>query len=100
MVRDIEMKVFPSFIEDDCKIIFSFRFVKDKISIGEAVIHTYVGELFKKQDSLNTIAYCQEFSILEEYRNTSFKNIMDFLKIIGIKRFYFTSNGREEEKVI
>ncbi|WP_442596364.1 hypothetical protein [Neobacillus sp. D3-1R] len=98
MKKEFEMKVLPSFQEDE--IIFSFRFMKEKNNIGEAVIHTYASDIFQKQESLHTIAFCKEFFILEEYRNVSLKKIMDFLKMIGIRRFNFESNGRIEEKFI
>ncbi|HYK74963.1 MAG TPA: hypothetical protein VEV44_17855 [Pseudoneobacillus sp.] len=100
MIRDIDMKVLPSFKEEECQITFSFRFSKEKTNIGEAIIHTAMGDLFKKSNTLHTVAYCEQFSIVEEYRNISLKKLMDFLKVIGIQRFSFTSNGKVEEKII
>jgi hypothetical protein len=84
MLHEIEMKVSPTFIENECKIVFCFRFIKDKIHIGEVIVHTYM-ERIKKKKKPHTIAYCSEMSILEEYKTISLEKLYDFLKIIGIK---------------
>jgi hypothetical protein len=84
MEHEIEMKVSPTFIENECIIVFCFRFIKDKIHIGEVIIHTSM-ERLKKRKPL-TIAYCSEMRILEEYKTISLEKLYDFLNIIGIKR--------------
>jgi hypothetical protein len=88
MEHDIEMEVLPTFIENECKIVFSFRFIKDRIHIGEVIIHTCLEKLKKKKPL--TIAYCSEMRILEEYRTISLKKLIDFLNIIGIKKISLT----------
>ncbi|MBR8644356.1 hypothetical protein KEH51_06005 [[Brevibacterium] frigoritolerans] len=37
---DINMKVQPSFYDDECAIVFSFYFDKATRNIGEAVVYT------------------------------------------------------------
>lgn len=37
---DINMKVNPSFFNDECAIVFSFSFVRESKKIGEAIIYT------------------------------------------------------------
>lgn len=91
MSREIEMRVLPTFMEEECAIVFSFHFIKDQIKIGEVIILTCM-EKFKKKPL--TIAYCQEFSILEKYKNTSMRMLMNFLKIIGINRFTIAKNKK------
>jgi hypothetical protein len=83
MEHEIEMKVLPTFIENECKIVFCFRFIKGKIHIGDVIIDTYM-EKFKKKKPL-TIAYCSKVQILEEYKTITMKKLYDFLKIIGIQ---------------
>lgn len=104
-MNEVEMKVLPSFKEEECSIIFSFHFKNGHQKIGEAVICT-CSEAFltarhgmkefnfsamsgKSQDLQSTIAYFKEFQIVEEYKRASFRKILEFLKIIGIKKFMY-----------
>lgn len=90
MGSEMEMEVSPSFIENECKIVFSFRFILDKQKVGDVTIFTCMEKLKKKKrESFHTIAYCSEFSILEEYRHIMMAKLMNFLNIIGIQRFLF-----------
>jgi hypothetical protein len=88
MEHEIEMRVLPTFFDNECKIAFCFRFIKDKIHIGEVIIHTCVEKLKKKKPL--TIAYCNEIRILEEYKTISLRKLTDFLNIIGIQRICLT----------
>jgi hypothetical protein len=88
MEHEIEMKVLPTFFENECKIAFCFRFIKDKIHIGEVIIYTCMEKLKKKRPL--TVAYCSEMRILEEYKTISLKKLIDFLNIIGIQRISLT----------
>jgi ABC-type Mn2+/Zn2+ transport system ATPase subunit len=97
MERQIEMKVFPTYLEDECTIIFSFRFIKDKVNIGEVIIHTCMGEIMKKKKKLQTIAYCRKFSIMEEYLPITVAKLMEFLHMIGVQRFNFVKNKKADQ---
>lgn len=88
MEHEIEMKVLPTFFENECKIAFCFRFIKDKIHIGEIIIHTCMEKLKKKKPL--TIAYCSEIRIVEEYKAISLTKLIDFLNMIGIDRISLT----------
>ena len=94
---DINMKVQPSFYDDECAIVFSFYFVEATRKIGEAVVYTcdksnckivnHFIDTSKKQDGQGheKIAYIKEFSIVDEYQATSMEKIQHFLNVIGIK---------------
>jgi hypothetical protein len=84
MLHEIEMKVSPTFIDNECKIVFCFRFIKDKIHIGEVIVHTCMENLKKKKRPL-TIAYCSEMRILKEYETISLEKLYGFLNMIGIQ---------------
>ncbi|MFJ8070442.1 hypothetical protein ACIQZD_16025 [Peribacillus sp. NPDC096447] len=90
---DINMKVQPSFYDDECAIVFSFYFDEATRKIGEAVVYTCKESDDKEssQDHIDTdvqekIAYLKEFSIVDEYQATSMKKIQHFLNVIGIKK--------------
>ncbi|MFF2287577.1 hypothetical protein [Peribacillus butanolivorans] len=90
---DINMKVQPSFYDEECAIVFSFYFDKATKKIGEAVVYTCKksNEKGYNQDNIDTdiqenIAYIKEFSIVDEYQATSMKKIQHFLDVIGIKK--------------
>jgi hypothetical protein len=83
MAEDIEMKVLPSYIDGECTIVFSFRFLKGSIKIGEVIIQTC---------KPNSNAYCCKFSIAEEYKQSSMMKLMSFLKIIGVQELAFGSH--------
>ena len=90
---DINMKVQPSFYDDECAIVFSFYFDRATRKIGEAVVYTCEKSNEKEgnQDHIDTnvqekIAYIKEFSIVDEYQATSMKKIKHFLNVIGIKK--------------
>ncbi|WP_285767886.1 hypothetical protein [Peribacillus sp. SI8-4] len=90
---DINMKVQPSFYDDECAIVFSFYFDEATRKIGEAVVYTCEESKEEEcnQDHIDTdvqgkIAYIKEFSIVDEYQATSMKKIQHFLSVIGIKK--------------
>jgi hypothetical protein len=105
MMNEVEMKVMPSYREEECSIIFSFHFKDGRQKIGEAVICTcseaflsarsdlkefsFTPKAGKNSSIQNTIAYFTEFQIIEEYKRASLKKIMEFLNIIGIKKFLY-----------
>lgn len=89
---EIEMKVIPSFIDEELAIVFHFEFKKSQMKIGEATVCTY-----KHTDSQtnpqtlgargfrkNKYAMLKEFEVIEEYKFTAFKKINHFLRVIGI----------------
>ena len=95
---DINMKVQPSFYDDECAIVFSFYFDRAAKKVGEAVVYTCKKSNEKKynQDDIDTdepldptsqekIAYIKEFSIVDEYQASSMKKIQHFLDVIGIQ---------------
>lgn len=95
---DINMKVQPSFYDDECAIVFSFYFDRAAKKVGEAVVYTCKKSNEKKynQDNIDTdelldptsqekIAYIKEFSIVDEYQASSMKKIQHFLDVIGIE---------------
>ncbi|MGG4265313.1 hypothetical protein [Peribacillus simplex] len=90
---DINMKVQPSFYDEECAIVFSFYFDEATRKIGEAVVYTCKKSDEKEysHDYIDTdiqekIAYIKEFSIVDEYQATSMKKIQHFLNVIGIKK--------------
>ncbi|MGD6842981.1 hypothetical protein ACQCVH_10740 [Bacillus infantis] len=102
MERELDMQILPSFCDEECAIVFSFQFKARQQKIGEAVIYTCSGEQ-QDQDTkqlssgytlrteytegfpVNNIAYIREFSVMEEYKQKSYRDLLDFLKVIGIK---------------
>ncbi|MCA1040491.1 hypothetical protein LCM00_13340 [Bacillus infantis] len=106
MEKDFEMRVLPSFCDEQCTIVFSFSFRIGKKKIGEAIILTCSAGLkeasqsvlLQKNDplpepSLNgTIAYVKEFEVIEEFKGRSFAKVMEFLKIIGVEQFVYGMN--------
>ncbi|MGG3495767.1 hypothetical protein ABES08_08215 [Peribacillus simplex] len=90
---DINMKVQPSFYDEECAIVFSFYFDEATRKIGEAVVYTCKKSNEKEysHDHIDTdvqekIAYIKEFAIVDEYQATSMKKIQHFLNVIGIKK--------------
>ncbi|MEK3798634.1 hypothetical protein MHI18_10245 [Peribacillus sp. FSL H8-0477] len=88
---DINMKVNPSFFDDECAIVFSFSFIRESKKIGEAIIYTCEEsgeeEIYAIHDEQKEkIAYLREFSIVEEYHEPSMRKIQHFLNILGIKK--------------
>lgn len=84
MEREIEMEVQPAFIENECTIVFSFRFILEKNHVGEVVIRTCLEQLKKNKPEIK--AYCCEMTVLEEYKENSMEKLWRFLKMIGIRR--------------
>lgn len=97
---DLEMKVQPAFLDDECAIVFSFYFCKASRKMGEAIIYTYDEKAAdqkrvtdieaymrkkRKSHGAGKVAYMKEFSICEEYEDISLNKIMNFLEIIGIQ---------------
>ncbi|WP_421381971.1 hypothetical protein ACOJQI_21530 [Bacillus salacetis] len=91
-MREVEMKVIPSFIDDELAIVFHFDFKESQMKIGEATVYTY-----KHTDSQanpqtsgpkgfrkNKYAILKEFEVIEDYKSTAFKKINHFLNVIGI----------------
>lgn len=88
---DVEMKIRPSFYDEECAIVFSFYFDVGAGKVGEAVIYTCEEKkpvLTSFNDSLckEKIAFVKEISIVEEYKDASMKKMKDFLNILGIKK--------------
>lgn len=97
---ELEMKVQPAFLDDECAIVFSFYFSKASRKIGEATIYTYEEKAAdqkrvtdiegymrgkRKSNGSGKVAYMKEFSICEEYEDISLNKMMHFLEIIGIQ---------------
>lgn len=105
MMNEVEMKVMPTYRDEECSIIFSFHFKNGRQKIGEAVIctcseafltarsdmkeFTFISKAGKHSSLQNTIAYFTEFQIVEEYKRASLRKIIEFLNIIGIKKFLY-----------
>lgn len=94
---DINMKIHPSFYDDECAIVFSFSFIRDTQKIGSATIYTCeeTGSspgrpaewLYEEEnDPREKIAYVRECSIHDEYYEQSMEKISGFLKVIGINK--------------
>ncbi|SFC22818.1 hypothetical protein SAMN05443252_102291 [Bacillus sp. OV322] len=90
---DINMKVQPSFFDEECAIVFSFYFDQEAKKIGEAVIYTCEEEDCLKKDCQadskelkEKVAYVEQFSIVKEYQSASMEKITQFLNILGIKK--------------
>jgi hypothetical protein len=89
---EVEMKVIPSFIDDELAIVFHFEFKSSQMKIGEATVYIY-----KHTDSQtnpqssgpkgfrkNKYAALKDFEVIEEYKFTALKKINHFLRVIGI----------------
>jgi hypothetical protein len=110
MEKELEMRILPSFCDEECAIVFSFHFKAKQQKIGEAVIYTCSKE-YQDQDTkmlssgcrlqretdglpVNNIAYIKEFSVMEEYKQKSYRSLLEFLGIIGIKDCIFQAGTR------
>ena len=107
---DINMKVQPSFYDDECAIVFSFYFDRAAKKVGEAVVYTCkkthehrhtldnidTGEHNDPKSGQDKVAYLKEFSIVDEYQASSMKKIQHFLDVIGIEN----SIGQHHQKKV
>lgn len=98
MENELEMRILPSFCEENSDIIFFVDFNLKAQKIGEAIIYTCSegyqrGDLSHSKENLlnikKKIAYIKEFDVIEEYQTTSLKNVVDFLRVIGIQNYVF-----------
>jgi hypothetical protein len=106
MEKELEMRILPSFCEEKCAIIFSVHFKLEKQKIGEAIIYT-CSEGYQPEDLIHTkqgkfdfkrkIAYIKEFEVIEEYKTRSLKNVLDFLKVIGIQNYMFKKENVQHQ---
>ncbi|WP_113928335.1 hypothetical protein [Bacillus sp. P14.5] len=91
-MSEIEMKVIPSYIDDELAIVFHFEFKTSQMKVGEAKVYTYKltdSPLKNTSDGpksfrRNKYAVLKEIDIFEEYRYLALNKISHFLKIIGI----------------
>ncbi|WP_153126516.1 hypothetical protein [Peribacillus tepidiphilus] len=95
---DISMTVNPSFFDEECAIVFSFYFKHASKKVGEAIIYTCaedgsILEGFKNTcQNYEKVAYFREFSIIEEYEEQSLHKIEQFLKVLGIKKYFWQNH--------
>lgn len=93
MKKELEMTILPSFCEENCAIIFSVNFKLGNQNIGEAIIYTcsegYQPEDLQQNENRfkKKIAYIKDYKVMEEYKSLSLKNVIDFLKVIGIQNY-------------
>ncbi|RFU60753.1 hypothetical protein [Peribacillus glennii] len=90
-MAEVNMKIRPSFQEEECAIVFSFSFNSASGQVGVAVVYTCEEKKPMELtfgDSLcrEKIAFVKEFEITEEYRDASMKKMTHFLNILGIKK--------------
>ncbi|WP_456273114.1 hypothetical protein [Bacillus sp. AK031] len=90
-MSEIEMKVIPSYIDDELAIVFHFEFETSKMKVGEATVCTYTLTNSQSIHSAgphnfrkNKYAVLKELDVIEEYKYTVLKMISHFLKVIGI----------------
>lgn len=91
-MSEIEMKVIPSYIDDELAIVFHFEFKTSQMKVGEAKVCTYkLTDSHLKTRSAgpkgfrkNKYAVLKELEIIEEYRYIALNKISNFLKVIGI----------------
>ncbi|MGF2618158.1 hypothetical protein FZC84_20895 [Rossellomorea vietnamensis] len=90
-MSEIEMKVIPSYIDDELAIVFHFEFKASHMKVGEAAVCTY--KLTDSQSSQSTgpkgfrknkYAVLKELDVIDEYKYAALKKISHFLKVIGI----------------
>ncbi|RIW36069.1 hypothetical protein D3H55_06315 [Bacillus salacetis] len=89
-MSEIEMKVIPSYIDDELAIVFHFEFKTSQMKVGEATVYTYKLTDSHSQTAgpkgfrKNKYAVLKELEILEEYRYIALNKVSHFLKVIGI----------------
>ena len=88
---DINMKVQPSFYDEEVPLCFFYFNKATKKSVKLRYTHAKINEKGYNQDNIDTdiqekIAYIKEFSIVDEYQATSMKENSTFLDVIGIKK--------------
>ncbi|TYR75225.1 hypothetical protein FZC79_10690 [Rossellomorea vietnamensis] len=91
-MSEINMKVIPSYVDDELAILFHFEFKFSQMKVGEATVCTY--KLTDSQNDSqatgpkgfrkNKYAILTELDVMEEYKLTALKKISHFLKVIGI----------------
>jgi hypothetical protein len=94
---EIEMKVNPSYVDDELAIGFEFEFKCSKKKIGEAFVVTYAydqqianskGISYPKSLHRNKQAVVKQFDAIEEYKDGCVKKLMHFLNVIGINSIH------------
>ncbi|RLQ96818.1 hypothetical protein [Falsibacillus albus] len=104
-MNELEMKIEPSFVEEDLAIVFSFDFMRFSKKMGEAVVYTFSETQDPSWESFSSTEYIElmpalknqngkiavihDITILEEYKKQSMNKMFHFLKIIGISKVYF-----------
>ncbi len=102
---ELDMKIQPMFLDDECAIVFSFYFKKAAQKIGEAIIYTCTCNytpLEKQHFDLvhnefqngEKVAFVESFTVVEEFRSATYEKIREFLSVIGIQNFYSNVDKR------
>ncbi len=93
MMKDINMKVNPLYLDVDLSIAFQFEFEKSGSKVGEALVSTYpsnennVTVRKTKQISYTKsekIAVIDNFEVIGGVEKICMKKLTHFLKVIGI----------------
>lgn len=101
MLKDLEMTVNPTYLDEQCTIVFSCLFKSKQKKMGEAVIYTgaaefieaqqkgepITSELLMKRKKQDTIAWLKQLTIVEEYKEQTVVEISEFVKKLGIHTF-------------
>jgi hypothetical protein len=94
---EIEMKVNPSYVDDELGIGFEFEFKCSQKKIGEAFVITYAydqqithskGLSYPKSLHSNKQAVIKHFDVITEYKDGCVKKLMHFLNVIGISSIH------------
>jgi hypothetical protein len=90
-MSEIDMKVIPSYIDDELAILFHFEFKTSQMKVGEATVCTYtltdsqgIQTAGPKNYRKNKYAVLKDLDIIEDYKLAALKKISHFLKVIGI----------------
>jgi hypothetical protein len=88
-MKMVDMKVVPSYLDEDMVIAFHFEFHFFKQKIGSATVYTYA-ENNNPYDSSNTArknkkAVIKDFSVIDDFSPLSMTKLVQFLKKIGIR---------------
>ncbi len=93
-MQKIEMKVNPSFVDEQLSIAFFFEFLLLGKKIGEALVYTYaehdsnICDLEEGRVALrkNKYARVHEFQVFDEYHEETSSQLSRFLQVIGIEQ--------------
>jgi hypothetical protein len=87
-MKMVDMKVVPSYLDEDMIIAFHFEFHFFKQKIGSATVYTY-SENDTPYDSNavkeNKKAVIKDFSVIDDFSPPSMTKLVQFLKKIGIR---------------